>query len=220
MRQDSILNGAIVVLAVCAVLTTSTLFSRRWSQAAVAAPLPSTSHVERWKPLGLDGHRSGSKDAAVTIVEYSDFQCPYCAESAKVLRTLKQRYGDTLAVVFRHFPLISIHPYARGAAIASECASEQGVFEQFHDFTFANQDSLGRQGWTWFARRAHVEDVSAFEKCISSATSERAIDRDIAVGQELGVVATPTILVNDIRLRDRNDLAFLDSIIRAVLARP
>lgn len=180
---------------------------------------PLTAEVPEWRSFAASGQRIGPADAPVTIVEFSDFQCPFCAVAAETLRDLRERFGDSIAIVYRHFPLTEIHPHATAAAIASECAAEQGRFEAFHDALFASQDSIGRVDWTWFASRAGLAQAEAFENCIAEERTAPVVARDEAAGRTLGVAGTPTLLVNDRRLLGRADGALLDSLVSAALAR-
>ncbi len=96
-------------------------------------------------PVNPLDHRRGGPNAAVTLVEYGDYQCPYCAAANPVVRFLENRYGAAWAVVFRHFPLVEVHPLAAPAAEAAEYAADNGLFWGMHDAIFANQHRLSTQ---------------------------------------------------------------------------
>lgn len=96
-------------------------------------------------PVNPRDHRRGGRNATVTLVEYGDYQCPFCAAANPVVRSLESRYGQALAVVFRHFPLVEVHPFAGTAAEAAEYAGDHGLFWDTHDAIFANQHRLSVQ---------------------------------------------------------------------------
>lgn len=141
----------------------------------------------------------GPLDAPVTIVEFSDFQCPFCAKPVKRLDSLRAAYPTQVSIVYRHFPLPE-HRYAIAAIRASECAANQGRFEAFHNVVFATQDSIGSAPWSYFARAAGVPDTALFAKCTKSDDPIAALALDAVAAKQLGVRATPTLLINQTEL--------------------
>lgn len=141
-----------------------------------------------------DDHSIGPKDAKVTLVEYSDFQCPYCGKHYSTMKNLQEKYKDRVRFVFRHFPLDSIHPNARPAANASECASEQGKFWEIHDKLFENQNSLGNDLYSKLAKEMGL-DTGKFEDCVKSNKYEQIVIRDQSSGLASGVEGTPATFV-------------------------
>lgn len=139
----------------------------------------------------------GDPDAPVKIVEFSDFQCPFCAHVQSHLTVLRQRHPDKVAIVYRHFPLSAIHPHAVTAGIAAECAGEQGRFESYHDVLFQGQEALGVRPWNDFAAEAGVADVERFDECVAEERYRDRLDRDTRAGEEIGVDATPAFLVGN-----------------------
>jgi protein-disulfide isomerase/uncharacterized membrane protein len=149
-------------------------------------------------------HSRGSKDAPVTIVEFSDFECGHCAAFHESLEDLLRRVGPSVHVVFRHFPLDSdcnpkvskrLHPAACLAAVASECAAEQGKFWQYHNLLFDNQQHLEREFLVAYARRLDL-DVDRFTACLGSEPPRARVERDAKEGGQLGIDSTPTIFIN------------------------
>jgi predicted DsbA family dithiol-disulfide isomerase len=197
VKRDWLLNVAVVVLTVCAVVVTGLLVRREFFPPAPKMPPP--QRVAEWREFAREGHRTGPDDAKVTIVLFSDFQCPYCAVLAQSLHTVRERHPREVAVVYRHFPLAT-HPHAIAAARASECAAAQGRFEAFEDALFAARDSIGATPWSWFATRAAVRDTAAFRTCSESSAPVAALARDTVAGRRLEVASTPTFLVNEVRL--------------------
>lgn len=146
----------------------------------------------------------GSADAQVTIVEFSDFECGHCADFHQSLDDLLHSRGQNVRVVFRHFPLDStcnpavptrMHPQACLAAMAAECAGEQGKFWQYHNLLFENQKQLDRQFLIAYAERLGL-DVARFTTCLSSDAARARVERDAKQGTQLGVESTPTVFIN------------------------
>jgi protein-disulfide isomerase len=142
-----------------------------------------------------DDPAKGPADAPVTIVEFSDFQCPYCSRVNPTLARLKDRYGDSIRIVFRDFPLLQIHPQAAKAAEAGSCANEQGKFWPMHDLMFANQARLDVASLKQHAATAGL-DAAAFEKCLDSGKHAAEWQKDAADAEKAGVQSTPAFFVN------------------------
>ena len=142
-----------------------------------------------------DDPAKGPADAPVTIIEFSDFQCPYCSRVVPTLSRLKDRYGDSIRIVFRDFPLVQIHPQAAKAAEAGACANEQGKFWPMHDLMFANQAHLDVPSLKQHAATVGL-DAAAFEKCLDSGKHAAEWQKDAADGEKAGVQSTPAFFVN------------------------
>jgi protein-disulfide isomerase len=142
------------------------------------------------------GHPSlGPPDAPLTIVEFSDFQCPFCRESYPVIRSLVAEYGDRVRFVYRHFPVPSLHPDAVAAAEASMCAEEQGKFWAYHDRLFQNQAALDGQSLARYAVQTGL-DAERFNGCVAARRYRAFVEQDMADGRTLGVRGTPTWFLN------------------------
>ncbi|MGD8868358.1 MAG: DsbA family protein [Gemmatimonadales bacterium] len=140
----------------------------------------------------------GPEDAPVTLVEFSDFECPYCGRFYRTLKQLREAYADELRVVYRQFP-INTHPNAYRAAQASLCAHEQGRFWEMHDAMFEDQDHLDAEPLNEKAERIGL-DMEQFAGCLESGRHDEQIERDMREAQRLGVTGTPAIFVNGIPL--------------------
>lgn len=138
----------------------------------------------------------GSDKAAVTIIEYSDFQCPFCKKASETIGQLKKKYGSKVRVAFKHFPL-PFHNFANKAAEASLCAHEQNKdkFWKLHDWMFANQSKLA-VGELKKAAKSSGLDSKKFDNCLDSGKYEAKIEADIKEGKQVGVKSTPTFFVN------------------------
>ncbi|HEX7622164.1 MAG TPA: thioredoxin domain-containing protein [Anaeromyxobacteraceae bacterium] len=158
----------------------------------VGAPLQTGSAKV---PIGLSPQR-GPADAWVTVVEFSDFECPFCGREEPVLSQLLGAYPADLRLVYKHFPL-SQHADAVPAAVAAECAGDQGKFWEMHDLLFAHQTALGDQGLASYAAQLEI-DVSAWQLCRTTAGGAAAarVQADQALGNSIGIAATPTLVVN------------------------
>ncbi len=144
-----------------------------------------------------DAPFAGKKDAVVTVVEFSDFQCPYCSKAAETVSQLKKKYGNKIKLAFKHFPL-PMHPNAKGAAEASMCVHDQNAdkFWSYHDLLFKNQGSLGDQASLQkFAKDSGV-DAKKFEECMKSKKFAGYVQKDLEYGEKLGVRSTPTFFIN------------------------
>jgi protein-disulfide isomerase len=145
--------------------------------------------------LSPDDPTQGSADAPVTLVEYSDFQCPFCAQVVPTLKRVQQTYGDKVRIVWKNFPLTAIHPQAFGAAQAGRCAQEQGMFWELHDVLFANQQALQPESLKTHALAAGL-DPAAFDACLDSGQHADAVQAQMDIAMALGVVSTPAVFVN------------------------
>ncbi|HLA77803.1 MAG TPA: thioredoxin domain-containing protein [Vicinamibacteria bacterium] len=137
----------------------------------------------------------GPQDAPVTLVMFSDFQCPYCSKTAPVLHRLAEKYGSKLRIVFRDFPLLQIHKDAAKAAEAATCAAEQGKFWEMHDKLFANQGALQVDALKKRAAELGL-DTAAFDGCLDSGKHTAEWQQDTADAQRYGVTGTPAAFVN------------------------
>jgi len=141
------------------------------------------------------GHPStGGKNAPVTIVEFSDFQCPFCRGAENSIKAVRDKYGDKIRLIYMDFPL-GMHPHAMEAARAGRCAAEQDKFWQFHDAMFADQSKLAAADLKATAQKLGL-DIKQFNACFDQAKPDTGIRQDMAQGQSLGVTGTPTFFIN------------------------
>jgi protein-disulfide isomerase len=165
-----------------------------------------------------DGPALGPAEAAVTIVEFSDFQCPFCERAIPVLKELRERYPNDVRVVYRHFPLDSIHPRARPAAEASLCAHDQGKFWPYHDKLFENPAALADDDLRRYATELEL-DADRFERCVAERPHREAVEADAAAASEAGVNGTPAFFVNGIFIEGAQPASTFIELIDAELVR-
>ena len=137
----------------------------------------------------------GNETALVRIVEFSDFQCPFCNRARPVVQQVLEKYAGRVHLTYRHLPLDRIHPRARELAEAAECAADQGRFWPFHDTIFDNLDSLATADLTEFAGKAQVEDLKAFDACVRSHRFADRVEEDLRAADRLGIGGTPTFFI-------------------------
>ena len=169
------------------------------TQVAVApddlAPNPAPIPTGAVPDVTDDDYVRGNPNAKVTMIEYSDFECPFCSRFAETTDEILDEYGDDIRFVYRHFPL-SFHPEAEPAALAAECAGEQGKFWEFHDELFANQTSLGTKLYDEIADDLGINN-SQFKDCIDTEKYAAKIRTQAQEGGAAGVSGTPGSFIID-----------------------
>jgi len=128
---------------------------------------------------------------------------------------LEKRYGDSISLVYRHYPLDQ-HPSAYGAAVATECAAEQGRFKAFHDSVYSQQKLLGLKSFSVFASESGVPNISKFEACLVDSSKHAAVDADLREAKAIGSTGTPTIVINGWHLPGGANSAKLDTIVEFI----
>ena len=160
----------------------------------------------------------GPADAPIVIVEFSDFQCPFCKRFFdETYQQLLEAYPDKIRFVYRHLPLTSIHPEAFPSAEASMCANEQNAFPEYHDKLFENQDRLGRELYIQIASDLKLDTV-AFEDCLKTGKYKDLIQQDSDFALNLGVRSTPTFFINGLALVGAQPLEAFKQVIDRELA--
>jgi protein-disulfide isomerase len=163
----------------------------------------------------------GAQEAPVTIVEFSDFHCPFCRSVQPTLTELLKRYEGKVRLVYKHLPLDSLHPQARRASQASWCAGTQGKFWEFHDAVYASGTSdAGDPAMAAVASQIGL-DAGAFATCLAGPQSAQVVDRDVQQGSALGLTGTPGFFINGRELTGAQPLeAFVKVIDEELAARP
>ena len=160
----------------------------------------------------------GPASAPVTLVEFSDFQCPFCQRVMPTLKQIQQKYGDKVRIVWKDFPLTQIHPQAFDAAVAGNCAREQGKFWELHDRMFPNQQALQPEFLKRYAADAGL-DAAKFNACLDSSKYQQKVQDAIDAGTKLGVSSTPTVFINGRVVSGAQPFEVFASVIDEELAR-
>jgi len=148
--------------------------------------------------VSSDDHIQGSKDAAITLVEYGDYECPYCAHAYSIIKQVQEYFGPDLRFVFRNFPLTEVHPFAKPAAQVAEYAASKGLFWDMHDLIYENQPNLSLELLLEIGESLQLSPAKLKEALVSE-TIEQKIQKDFLGGVRSGVNGTPTLFINDYR---------------------
>ena len=155
-------------------------------------------------PVGRGDHVQGSASAPVTLVEYGDYQCPFCGDTYPIIKELQNHFGDQLRFVFRNFPRTKIHAYAQRAAEAAEAAGAQGKFWEMHDYLYENQDALDAENLRRAADALGLDRVK-FDRDVAEHVFLGRVQEDIQSGIDSGVGGTPTTFINGVRNDGEDD---------------
>jgi protein-disulfide isomerase len=167
-------------------------------------------------PVGERDHVQGPATAPVTLVEYGDYQCPYCGQAYPIVKELQEQLGKKLRFVFRNFPLSTMHPYAEHAAEAAETAGADGKFWEMHDMLYENQEALDDEDLVQYATALGL-DPSRFTTDLAKHTKAARVREDFMSGARSGVNGTPTFFINGVRHDDSFELASLLKAMEAAL---
>lgn len=188
-------------------------------QPDVQAPAATQSPQFTRYDVPSDGFPSlGPADAPIVIVEFSDFQCPFCKRFYdETYQQLMNAYPGKIRFVYRHLPLTSIHPEAFPSAEASMCANEQNAFPQYHDKLFENQDKLGRDLYMRIAANLSL-DTDSFEECLNTGRYKDLVQQDSDFALNLGVQSTPTFFINGLAIVGAQPISAFQQVIDMELA--
>src|SRR2546425_11667494 len=151
-------------------------------------------------PVSERDHSQGPATAAVTLVQYGDYECPYTRQSTWVVQAIQQQLGDRLRFIFRNFPLVEIHPHALQAALAAEAAASQGKFWEMHDSIFHHQHTLEDADLARFAGEVGL-DRQQYTRDMAAQRHLPRIEEDVEGGERSGVQGTPTFFINGVLYR-------------------
>ena len=153
-------------------------------------------------------HVQGPADAGVTLIEYGDYECPYCGAAYPIIKEVQTRMGERLRFVFRNFPIATSHPHAGQAAEAAEAAAAQGRFWEMHDLLYENQKLLRDEDLRGYAEKLEL-DVDLFDRELVEHVHAARVHDDFMGGVRSGVNGTPTFYINGVRYDDSYDLETL-----------
>jgi protein-disulfide isomerase len=163
-----------------------------------------------------DSPFKGKKNAEITIVGFSDFQCPFCKRGDDTIKEIQKKYGDKVRYVFKHFPL-AFHPNAEPASRACWAAGKQGKMYEFHDKLFENQPKLGEELYVQIAKDLKL-NVDKFNKDRNSEEATKAIKSDMEDGQKIGIQGTPGFIVNGVKVLGAYPVDYFEKVISALEA--
>jgi protein-disulfide isomerase len=169
-------------------------------------------------PVEAKGPGRGAEKPKVTIVMWSDFQCPYCVRAEPTLTQLLAAFPNEVRVVFRHFPL-NFHEHAMPAAESSACADEQGQFWPLHDWFVSGQSDLTRPATRAFLGQRPGFDLAKFDECLTSGRGLKVVEADQAAGERLTVDGTPAFFVNGIKLGGALPYDQFEALVKTEIAR-
>ena len=154
----------------------------------------------------------GKADAKITMVEFSDFQCPFCLQAYTTVKSLLKKYDGKVKLSYRDLPLLPTPPGVPGSAEAARCAGEQGKYWEYHDLLFENQDDVGREAFLDHAETVKL-DLEQFKTCLDSGKFKAAVQQDFQEGIRLGLTGTPGFFINGVMLKGAQPLAEFEEII-------
>jgi protein-disulfide isomerase len=214
MNIDRILSATAVLAAIA--MTVAVLRRAPHSEAPTAIPAPGTVFDKRWREHAQAGRAIGSPQAPVSIIYFSEVECPYCRKFEVSLRRIDSLFPGKTSRIFVHFPLPS-HSNAIPAAIALECAGAEDKFGELLSAAFDRRNVLGAIDWPILAHEVGVQDTVAFKRCQTAPSSRVAIDRGIAAGKRIGIRGTPTVFINGWRIDGSPPDSVLERITRRIL---
>jgi protein-disulfide isomerase len=169
-------------------------------------------------PVDQSDHSQGPADAPVTLVEYGDYQCPYCGAAYPVVKQLQERFSDDLRLVFRNFPLQELHENAMSAAMTAEFAATKGRFWEAHDALYENQEQLGQELYTAIVTQLGI-DAGELRAALESEKIFEKVKKDFNGGVRSGVNGTPSFFVNGTRFDGPRDFETMaETLDRAIAA--
>ena len=174
-----------------------------------------TETVELTLPVGQRDHIEGLNTAPVTLVEYGDYECPYCGDAYPIIKQVQKNLGNKLRFIFRNFPITQIHPHAQHAAEAAEVAAAQNKFWEMHDYLYEHQQALDDNHLEKYASRLGL-DITQFNLDMASHVHAQRVREDFLSGVHGGVNGTPTFYINGIRYNGSWNLETLLKTLRLI----
>jgi protein-disulfide isomerase len=193
--KRSLLDIASVGILGCTVALTIVVVRRELGERDVSeSPMRMVSVTPQQAQVG---RILGDELAPVTMTVFGDFQCPYCAKAQPRIDSVLRKYSGKVKVIYRHLPLETLHPHAWKAALASECAGEQGRFTQYHNLLYQVQDSIGVVDWSDLATRAGIAQLKRFQDCVQQEATTNAVERDVIFARSLHLRGTPAFVIGN-----------------------
>jgi protein-disulfide isomerase len=190
IKTENIFSG---ILVICALIVIILLLRKEFSGNNTELKF---SIVGNWKELIPEDEKTNGNYSKVYLVEFFDYECPYCSILDATLDTIQSKYGDKIKIIRYHFPL-NIHPLAYRTAIAAECAESQGMFDSYHKELMANQYKLNSINYTEVARLIGIKELGKFQKCVDEEETADVIANNVRLAKEYKVNGTPTLIINN-----------------------
>jgi len=213
-----VVTGILAVLLIVSIFTNGFRFGDDATDVVVPEPVvpPTPTQVTRLDVSVDDDPQKGLDDAKVTIIEFSDFECPFCGRAQATIQQIEEAYGDDVRFIFRDFPL-SLHQNAQPAAEAAQCANDQNKYWEYHDVLFSNQQKLDANSLLDYAEDLGL-DMDEFEKCVTDRTHRSEVIADTEDGKTVGVRGTPAFFINGRPLTGAQPFSSFKTIIDEELA--
>jgi len=199
----------IIFIVVCLVIFGGLIFTSRSKKIDVSKVDGNTILAANQDSGNIGDHTFGKTDSKVILVEYGDFQCPYCGRAFAGIKKVTEDYKDKIAFVFRNNPLPSLHPNAKSAAAAAEAAGLQGKYWEMHDQLYVKQDAWSNLGtdertktFVDYAKSIGVKDLDKFKTDMAAEGVNAKINYDLSLGQKAGVTGTPSFFLNGEKISD------------------
>ncbi|MDQ2889018.1 MAG: DsbA family protein [Gemmatimonadota bacterium] len=216
MKQSAtarLLNWLTVAMTVTALVAVAAwIWQARHQHPSV--PPPSLQRITDWREYGTGGIGHGDPAAPVTVVMFSDYQCPFCSAAFADLEKLAVERPQLLRIIYRNYPL-TVHTHAMAAALSAVCANNQHIFLRYSQLLFSHQNTIGQRSWASFASEAGANNLPVFEACLTDPRTAAIVAADTLAGTRIGIKGTPTILVNDLMVDGYPGKGELDGYIRA-----
>lgn len=191
----SLIDRAASFAVMVAALAVAASVVRRELGSSPNPPIAAPRHVEEWREVLPIGIRTGNKDAAVKLIEFTDYECPFCARYQAVLTDVQRDYGESVELIYVHAPLAQ-HRFAVPAARVVECAHAQGKFNEMQGALYARQDSFGLRPWARYAEEVGIADIALFTECAEDSVRVERIHAGTLAAERFRVPGTPTLLIN------------------------
>ncbi|MFA3782620.1 DsbA family protein [Melioribacteraceae bacterium 4301-Me] len=210
IKIDNIFTG---ILVICALIVTFLLLKKEFF---TNERTTNVSNIANWQKLITYDKKIGTSSSKVYLIEFFDYECPYCNTLEATLDTIRLKYNNKIKIIRYHFPL-SIHPLAYRAAVASECASMQGYFDKYHKELMRNQYKLNSINFTELAKQIGIKDIGKFQKCIDYEETADVIAKDVSIAKEYKITGTPTLIINNKMISGVADSKVIEKIIEEFL---
>ncbi|MEX2455743.1 MAG: thioredoxin domain-containing protein [Balneolaceae bacterium] len=212
--KDKISLAFTGILVICAIVITGFVIRQEFFP---PEPQLNTQQVEKWQQLELKGQKTGPENASVQIIEFFDYECPFCKSVQPAVQAIQQKYPGEVSVAYEHFPL-SGHNFAFEAAVAAECAGKQKGFKSYHDLLFTHQDQIGIIPYESLATEADLADMVSFKRCIEEEETAEIVQSGLNLAEEHQINSIPTFIINGKVISGALSEQQLEGLVRKALA--